>query len=301
MTAHNDPQPSVNERGIPIVLSASTRSPRRNLTPTKPFSPRRADPNIPGQHADESSQLHTPTRDKSIVDMHDSFSTALFNSHLKALSHAQGVSPVKRYPSQFTSPLRKSVVIKELPNEQQRRGDRSLVLENTSKHATPNPCTPSSQQQTVLMVTEDDIPEYHQQLDHTVNENKQSISTHPAENLDRHQDEDMKEHEPQELEIKADTAAKDSHQQQDGEPNDHTDTKEEDHQLQKRKRLSSGSKTAEEQLQEEVLEIMDEFDTLGNYYQLVDKIGEGERDDQNDRLHLSIVWIITISLSIRHI
>ncbi|KAI8582128.1 hypothetical protein K450DRAFT_171348 [Umbelopsis ramanniana AG] len=44
---------------------------------------------------------------------------------------------------------------------------------------------------------------------------------------------------------------------------------------QKRKREGPQSKSSEELLKEEVTEIMDEFTTLGSYYQLVDKIGEG--------------------------
>ncbi|KAG2174770.1 hypothetical protein INT43_005832, partial [Umbelopsis isabellina] len=41
------------------------------------------------------------------------------------------------------------------------------------------------------------------------------------------------------------------------------------------KRKRSSEKTAEELLKDEVTEIMDEFTTLGDYYKLVDKIGEG--------------------------
>ncbi|KAI9289132.1 kinase-like domain-containing protein [Umbelopsis sp. AD052] len=44
---------------------------------------------------------------------------------------------------------------------------------------------------------------------------------------------------------------------------------------QKRKREGPHSKSPEDLLNEEVTEIMDEFTTLGSYYQLVDKIGEG--------------------------
>lgn len=280
MAAYNEPQPSVNERGIPIVLSASTRSPRRKpLTPTRTVTPKRPDPPRAGRHAVDESQPRTPTKEKSIVDMHDSFSTACFHSHLKALSNTQDVSPVKRYPSQFTSPLRKPVFIKELPQvSKKERETQETGKEATTdipKPAAPTPCTPSSQQQTALMATEDDIPDYNQH-DHTAQEDKPPAFEHSAEKAARQQDKKMNEAETRGVDAKQDAGTNEEAEQGKVKPDEHAHTKDATQQQLKRKRESRQTKTSEELLKEEVLEIMDEFSTLGNYYQLIDKIGEGE-------------------------
>ncbi|KAG2180398.1 hypothetical protein INT44_003402, partial [Umbelopsis vinacea] len=268
MAAYNEPQSSVNERGIPIVLPAANKTHRRNpLTPTRPLTPRRTDQHIPTERVDGSPQHRSPSKGKSLADMHDSFSSACFNMHLKALNHVEGASPVKRYPSQFTSPVRKPIVIKELPKMS--KHDKSAPLRSPAVHkvaAAMNPGTPSSQQPTALMATEEDIPDYHQQADqesHTTNDTKHRT-------MDVETPKREKEHlEPEQVYARTVMAQPTDDNKQ------HAQASVKEDGSQKRKREGPHSKSPEDLLNEEVTEIMDEFTTLGSYYQLVDKIGEG--------------------------
>jgi hypothetical protein len=286
MAAYNEPQSSVNERGIPIVLPAANKTQRRNpLTPTRPFTPRRTDQHKPSERVEGSPQHRSPSKGKSLADMHDSFSSACFGMHLKALNHAEGASPVKRYPSQFTSPLRKPVVIKDLPKSsihgQESNASAPLRSPSVYKVTAMNPGTPSSQQATALMATEDDIPDYHQQPadqeSHVTNEAKKAHRTIDVEKMEVSRGE--KEKEPLEPEQEYARTVNVMAQPTDDSKQHNTlaqaNMKEDGSQSQKRKREGPQSKSSEELLKEEVTEIMDEFTTLGSYYQLVDKIGEG--------------------------
>jgi hypothetical protein len=146
--------------------------------------------------------------------------------------------------------------------------------------AAMNPGTPSSQQATALMATEDDIPDYHQQVDqesHVTNEVKQTRSTIDVDKMEIARSEKEKEHVEPEQEY-ARTVNAMPHPTEDNKQHhsvDQANVKEEEGHSQKRKREGPQSKSSEELLKEEVTEIMDEFTTLGSYYQLVDKIGEG--------------------------
>lgn len=294
MAAYNEPQSSVNERGIPIVLPAANKTHRRKpLTPTRPLTPRRTDHHKLNDRVDASPQHRSPSKGKSLADMHDSFSTACFNMHLKALNHVEGTSPVKRYPSQFTSPLRKPVVIKDLPKSSipghGSKTPASLRSPAVSKVAAAmNPGTPSSQQATALMATEDDVPDYHQQLDqesHVTNEVQQARSTINVDKMEISRSAREKEHVEPEQEY-ARTVKAEPHPAEDNKQHhsaDQANVKEEGGHSQKRKREGPQSKSSEELLKEEVTEIMDEFTTLGSYYQLVDKIGEGTGEWTADR------------------
>ncbi|KAJ2956406.1 hypothetical protein NQZ79_g7719 [Umbelopsis isabellina] len=286
MTTQNEPQPSVNNRGIPIVVSAPTGSPRRHpLTPKRSLASKVDLSRQNTEYKDKmpSSQSRTPTQDKTIVDMHDSFSTACFHSHLKALSNVQEASPVKQYPSQFSSPQRKPIVIKELPKpvEKERPTKEyamaSPIPANISKHALSKAGTPSSQQPTALMATEDEMLDDHQQS----HEHEERAIVDPektAEQLNKDQRPTNKNANVNVLPaqvLPADSKENAKSSQEQTQPETGTQTVElESHEnILKRKR--SLEKTAEELLKEEVTEIMDEFTTLGDYYKLVDKIGEG--------------------------
>ncbi|CAM0138785.1 unnamed protein product [Umbelopsis sp. WA50703] len=286
MTTQNESQPSVNNRGIPIVVSVPTGSPRRHpLTPKRSLASRvdQSRQNTECKDRLPSSQTRTPTQDKTIVDMHDSFSTACFHSHLKALSNVQEGSPVKQYPSQFSSPQRKPIVIKDLPkpieNEiSTKKHDKvSPMPLNVSKHVLSKAGTPSSQQPTALMATEDDMLDEHQQQ-HVPEESAVVNLEKPVVQLNKDQ-QDTKHSavtrvlSEQVLLSNSKLNAKSSQEQTQTETG--TQTIELDSHESSLKRKRTTEKTAEELLKEEVTEIMDEFTTLGEYYKLVDKIGEG--------------------------
>jgi hypothetical protein len=269
------------------VVSVPTGSPRRHpLTPKRSLASRvdQSRQNTECKDRLPSSQTRTPTQDKTIVDMHDSFSTACFHSHLKALSNVQEGSPVKQYPSQFSSPQRKPIVIKDLPkpieNEiSTKKHDKvSPMPLNVSKHVLSKAGTPSSQQPTALMATEDDMLDEHQQQ-HVPEESAVVNLEKPVVQLNKDQ-QDTKHSavtrvlSEQVLLSNSKLNAKSSQEQTQTETG--TQTIELDSHESSLKRKRTTEKTAEELLKEEVTEIMDEFTTLGDYYKLVDKIGEGK-------------------------
>lgn len=269
------------------MVSAPTGSPRRHpLTPKRSLASKVDLSRQTIEYKDKipSSQSRTPTQDKTIVDMHDSYSTACFHSHLKALSNVQEASPVKQYPSQFSSPQRKPIVIKELPKPvEKERSTRdykkaSPIPANISKHVLSKAGTPSSQQPTALLATEDDMLDDHQQS-HGHEERAIVDPKRKAEQLIKNQrstnkDDNIKILPEQALPTDGQVGAKSSQEQTQPEAGTQTVELENHETIMKRKR--SSEKTAEELLKEEVTEIMDEFTTLGDYYKLVDKIGEGK-------------------------